>query len=230
MRPIRATAPAAFLLIALAGVARPAAAQSMDFSFFVTSAGPGRGADLGGLTGADAQCAFLGYNAGAGDLTWHAYLSTQATDDAPAVNARDRIGSGPWYNYDGVMIARDLDDLHGEGNNLNKETALTEKGQVVNGRGDDPNMHDILTGSRLDGRAFPPGDDATCHNWTSSASEGSARVGHHDRQGGGEHPTSWNSAHGTRGCGQDDLRSTGGNGFFYCFAVEGGSPPAGSPS
>jgi hypothetical protein len=135
------------------------------------------------------------------------------------VNARDRIGAGPWYNFAGVMVARDVTDLHSENANLTKETILTEHGAVVNGRGDDPNRHDILTGSQLDGTAFAAGDDSTCGNWTSSR-EGSARVGHHDRQGGGENPTSWNSAHGSRGCGQADLQGSGGDGLFFCFAVD----------
>ena len=215
-----ATRSALALLLVSAATGAPLHAQSANFSFFVTSKGPGNGADLGGLKGADAQCAFMAYNVGAGDLTWHAYLSATAQDGQPGVNARDRIGAGPWYNVDGVMIARDVEDLHGPDNNLNKETALTEKGERVNGRGDDPNMHDILTGSQLDGTAFPAdAGDTTCGNWTRSG-EGSAWVGHHDRQGGGDHPTSWNSAHLTRGCSQDNLQSTGGNGLFYCFATD----------
>ena len=189
-------------------------------SFFITSAGPGDGANLGGLDGADAHCRMLAEAAGYGDFTWHAYLSATAEDGRPAVNARDRIGDGPWYNVEGVRIATDPADLHGESANLTKQTILTENGDQVNGRGDTPNMHDILTGSQLDGTAFAGGDDTTCSNWTSSAGDGSARVGHHDRQGGGENPTSWNSAHGSRGCGQADLRGTGGNGLFYCFAVD----------
>ena len=183
-------------------------------SFFITSAGLGDGAALGGLSGADEHCARL-----AGDgREWRAYLSVQASDGEPAVNARDRIGEGPWYNANGVMVAEDVDDLHSDDNNLDKETALDENGEIVNGRGDSPNMHDILTGSQSDGTAFAGGEDRTCSNWTSSGSEGSAQVGHHDRQGGGPDPTSWNSAHGSRGCGQADLQGTGGNGLFYCFA------------
>jgi hypothetical protein len=200
-------------------VATPLQGQSADMSFFITSAGPGHGADLGGLEGADAHCALLADQVGAGDLTWRAYLSTTAEEGQPAVSARDRIGAGPWFNYAGVMVARDVTDLHSENANLTKETILTEQGAVVNGRGDDPNRHDILTGSQLDGTAFAPGDDSTCGNWTSRG-EGSARVGHHDRQGGGENPTSWNSAHGSRGCGQADLQGTGGDGLFFCFAVD----------
>ncbi len=205
---------AAFLLAA----ASPAPQQAPRMSFFITSAGPGHGADLGGLAGADRHCQQLAAAAGAGDRTWRAYLSTSATATQPAVNARDRIGTGPWYNAKGVRIAESVADLHSEHNNLTKETALTETGQMVNGRGDTPNYHDILTGSQADGTAYPPGEDTTCHNWTSSG-EGSARVGHHDRQGGGQNPTSWNSAHGSRGCSQENLRSTGGNGLFYCFAI-----------
>ncbi|MDH5588982.1 MAG: hypothetical protein OEZ37_02950, partial [Gemmatimonadota bacterium] len=146
---------------------------------------------------------------------------TTATESTDAVNARDRVGSGPWYNHQGVLVARDVTDLHSEENGLTKEASLTEKGAMVNGRGDTPNRHDVLTGSQLDGTAFSGADDTTCSNWTSNG-EGSARVGHHDRQGGGEHPTSWNSAHGSRGCGQEDLQGTGGDGLFYCFATDAG--------
>ena len=154
-------------------------------------------------------------DADAGDRTWHAYLSTTGQG---AVNARDRIGTGPWYNAMGVKIAENLAELHGDSNNLTKETQLTEKGTIVNGRGDEPNMHDIITGSDLDGTAMSGEDDTTCSNWTSNG-EGSARVGHHDRDGGGQNPSSWNSAHGSRGCGLEDLQGSGGNGFFYCFAI-----------
>jgi len=186
---------------------------SPQMSFFITSAGSGRGANLGGLQGADAHCAMLAKQAGAaGNRTWRAYLSTQAG------NARDRIGKGPWYNAKGVMIAKDVDDLHSDKNNLTKETQLTEKGTIVNGRGDNPNMHDILTGSGLDGRAPTGGGDTSCNNFTSDAT-GSAMVGHHDRQGGGTNPSSWNSAHASKGCSQENLVATGGNGFFYCFAA-----------
>ena len=215
------------LAVSLLVAAEPALAQSESMSFFITSAGPGDGADLGGLGGADARCQFLAEAVGAGEPTWRAYLSATASDGEPAVNARDRIGEGPWYNYAGTLIAANVEELHGDEANLTKETILTEKGEVVNGRGDSPNMHDILTGSQLDGTAFPGDEDTTCQNWTSDG-EGSARVGHHDRQGGGEHPTSWNSAHGSRGCGQDDLRGTGGNGFFYCFAVDAAAGGASS--
>jgi hypothetical protein len=185
-------------------------------SFFITSEGPGDGANLGGLSGADEHCASL-----AGDgREWRAYLSAGATDGEAAVNARDRIGAGPWFNARWVQIARDVDELHSDSNNINKETALDENGELVNGRGDTPNMHDILTGSSSDGTAFDDGEDHTCSNWTSNSSEGSAQVGHHDRQGGGPDPTSWNAAHGSRGCSQEDLQGTGGNGLFYCFATD----------
>ena len=195
-------------------------AQKADsrMSFFLTSTGPGNGADLGGLTGADRHCQMLAAAVGLGNRTWRAYLSTSASGDQPAIHARDRIGDGPWYDSKGVRIAENVADLHSDNNNLTKETQLNEKGEVVNGRGDTPNRHDILTGSQLDGRAFSGDADTTCQNWTSSG-EGSARVGHHDRTGGGEHPSSWNSAHGSRGCSQDNLRGTGGDGLFYCFAI-----------
>ena len=188
--------------------------QTSNMSFFLTSMGPGDGANLGGLDGADRHCSLLASAAGAAGTTWRAYLSTTG---ANGENARDRIGSGPWYNYNGVAIAQDVDNLHSDSNNLTKETQLNEKGEITNGRGDDPNMHDILTGSQLDGTASAGSDDSTCGNWTSN-SEGSALVGHHDRTGGGANPSSWNSAHGSRGCGQSDLQGTGGNGYFYCFA------------
>jgi hypothetical protein len=207
----------------------PVLAQSESMSFFITSAGPGDGANLGGLEGADAHCQFLAEAAGAGESTWHAYLSATGSGDDPVINARDRIGEGPWHNHAGILIATNVEQLHTDDANLTKETILTEKGDVVNGRGDSPNMHDILTGSQLDGTAFAGDEDSTCRNWTSNG-DGSARVGHHDRIGGGENPTSWNSAHGSRGCGQDDLRGTGGNGFFYCFAVEAAGDSSGTDS
>lgn len=190
--------------------------SSDSMSFFITSVGPGNGADLGGLEGADQHCQMLAEEAGAGDKTWRAYLST--TD--PVVNARDRIGDGPWYNANGVVVAENVDHLHSEDNNLNKENSIDENGEMVNGRGDDPNMHDILTGSTLEGTAFEGGEDTTCSDWTSSSEDGSAQVGHHDRTGGGENPTSWNSAHGSRGCSQANLQGTGGNGLYYCFAID----------
>jgi hypothetical protein len=195
------------------------AQEEKSLSFFITSAGPGDGANLGGLEGADQHCQKLAEAAGAGNRTWHAYLSTSASDGGQAVNARDRIGKGPWYNAKGVQVAADVDDLHSDNNKLSKENSLTEKGEVVNGRGDDPNRHDILTGSQLDGTAMAVEPNATCQNWTSNG-EGSAQLGHHDRQGGGDNPTSWNSAHGSKGCSQENLQGTGGDGLFYCFAID----------
>lgn len=191
-------------------------AQNAPMTFFITSAGPGDGANLGGLAGADKQCQTLAAAAGAGTRQWRAYLSTQGSG---GVNAKDRIGAGPWHNSKGVQIAANVAELHSDKNNLTKETQLTEKGAVVNGRGDTPNMHDILTGSQLDGTAATGADNLTCNNWTSNAA-GSALVGHHDRQGGGANPTSWNSAHASKGCSQENLRGTGGNGYFYCFAAK----------
>jgi hypothetical protein len=192
-----------------------------NMTFFITSVGSGKGADLGGLEGADRHCQSLAQAAGAGNRTWRAYLSTSAAGGGQAVNARDRIGRGPWQNANGTVIAKDVDELHAN-NNLTKQTALNEKGQVVNGRGDTPNMHDILTGTQADGTAFAGNDDRTCGNWTKSGTEGAAMVGHHDRQGLDESPPakSWNTSHPTRGgCSQDALRGTGGAGLFYCFAA-----------
>ncbi|WP_367079305.1 hypothetical protein [Luteitalea sp.] len=189
-------------------------------SFFITSVGSGKGADLGGLAGADAHCQALAKAVGAGGKTWHAYLSATAADGKPAVHAKDRIGTGPWHNAKGEVVAKDLADLHGEAPLWTKQTALNEKGGVVNGRGDTPNMHDILTGSKQDG-TLSDGDaaSATCSNWTSSTDgSGSATVGHFDRTGGGAAPTSLNAAHPSRGCSQANLVATGGAGFFYCFA------------
>jgi hypothetical protein len=194
---------------------------SGPMGFFVTSAGGGQGADLGGLAGADAHCQRLATAAGAAQRNWRAYLSTSAVGNAqPAVHARDRIGKGPWYNAKGVMVAADLRQLHGD-NGITKTTALDERGMPVKGRGDMPNMHDILTGSRPDGTAFSPAPNLTCSNWTSSG-EGSAIVGHHDRLGlvTDAWALSWNSSHQTRGCGQDALKTTGGAGLFYCFAAD----------
>ena len=210
-------------LLALTSTAAVEAQESGDaggMSFFITSAGPGNGADLGGVEGADQHCQTLASAAGAGDRTWRAYLSATAADGEPAVNARDRIGDGPWHNSEGVEIAADIEALHGE-NNLTKETALTETGEMVNGRGDEPNMHDILTGSQPDGTAFAGDADMTCGNWTSSG-EGAAMVGHHDRMGLDESDAakSWNSSHPSRGCSQEGLQGTGGNGLFYCFASD----------
>jgi hypothetical protein len=189
-----------------------------NFSFFITSAGPGNGANLGGLSGADAHCQKLAQAVGAGGKTWKAYLSTTGSGGTAAVNAKERIGKGPWHNVKGVQVAKDVADLHSDQNKLSKENSITEKGEVVNGRGDTPNRHDVLTGSQPDGTAFPAGEDHTCSNWTSNG-EGSAQVGHHDRVGGGANPTSWNSSHGSRGCSQENLRGTGGDGLFYCFVA-----------
>jgi hypothetical protein len=186
-------------------------------TFFITSDGPGNGADLGGLAGADAYCQTLAEPVGGGDLTWRAYLSMAG--ESGVVDARDRIGPGPWHNAEGVLIAESVEHLHSDDNNLTKETGLTEGGGIVNGRGDNPNRHDILTGSQLDGTAFNGAEDLTCEGWTSS-NEGSAQLGHHDRTGGAADPTSWNSAHSSRGCSQSDLVSTGGDGLFYCFAID----------
>ena len=196
-----------------------AQAQAPQLGFFITSAGPGKGADLGGLSGADAHCQKLAAAAGAGGRTWRAYLSTTASGGQAAVNAKDRIGAGPWVNAKGATVANSVADLHSDANRLSKENSLTERGEVVNGRGDTPNRHDILTGTMPDGTASTASGDSTCANWTSSG-DGSALVGHHDRQGGGANPTSWNSAHPSRGCSQDNLRGTGGDGLFYCFAAK----------
>jgi hypothetical protein len=208
------------LALASAGTAQ-AQTASADTSFFVTSVGSGKGADLGGLDGADRHCETLAEAAGIRGKMWRAYLSTQG---ATAVNAKDRIGRGPWQNAKGEAIARDVDDLHSPNNKISKQTALDEKGEPVKGRGDTPNMHDILTGSQADGRAFTGADDMTCRNWTSSM-EGAAMVGHHDRMGlrDDDASKSWNASHPSRGpnggCSQEALRSTGGAGLFYCFAV-----------
>jgi hypothetical protein len=198
-------------------------APPQPMSFFITSAGSGKGANLGGLAGADRVCQSLATAAGSNGKTWHAYLSASAANGQPAVNARDRIGNGPWYNAKGEKIANGLTDLHGDtaeqarlGNNLVKLSALTEKGAIVNGRGDTPNTHDMLTGSQTDGRAYTDGADHTCGNWTSDTT-GTAQLGHSDRNGANN--TSWNSAHPSRGCSQDNLVSTGGAGLFYCFAI-----------
>ena len=189
-------------------------------TFFITSVGPGNGGDLGGLVGADAHCQALAAAEYAGDHTWRAYLSTTATATEPAVHARDRIGTGPWYNAEALLIAANIEALHGDDNNVTKERATTERLDPVNGVGDDPNRHDILTGSRPDGTAFDGGNDTTCGNWTSSA-DGSAQVGHHDRRGRGDGVNSWNSEHASRGCSHpDDLVGTGGAGLFYCFAID----------
>jgi hypothetical protein len=186
--------------------------------FFITSKGLDKGGDLGGLAGADAHCQALAKAEGAGDHTWRAYLSTTATSGQPAVNARDRIGTGPWYNALGDLVAMDVEQLHSGRTVINKETVLTERGDPVNGLGETPNRHDILTGSRPDGTAYMSTDDLTCDNWTSSGA-GRAQVGHHDRAGQEQGAMSWNSAHASRGCSQQGLQQTGGDGLFYCFAV-----------
>jgi len=214
----------AALLVAIA-VTQNAAAQKPPTSlemggkksvtrFFITSRGLGRGGDLGGLAGADAHCQALAKAEGSADHTWRAYLSTMATSTAPAVNARDRIGKGPWYNALGDRIALNVQQLHSDANKIDVENAVTERGDTVK-----LEDHDILTGSRPDGTAYPGTGDLTCSNWTSSA-RGRAQVGHFDRMGADPHERSWNSAHASRGCGQQDLRATGGSGLFYCFAID----------
>ena len=215
--------PACFAVAAIS-VTAPAQAQSADTSFFLTSNGIGNGGNLGGLAGADNHCQTLAQAAGAGAKTWRAYLSTQAADGAPAVNARDRIGKGPWKNSKGAVVAKDVAELHSANNNLTKQTALSEKGDVISGAGDTPNRHDVLTGSQGDGTAFAAGEDRTCKNWTSSM-QGAAMVGHFDRKGlrDDEPSKSWNTSHPSRGpdggCSQADLKSTGGDGLMYCFAA-----------
>ncbi|MEZ5351120.1 MAG: hypothetical protein R2762_00660 [Bryobacteraceae bacterium] len=207
------------LLLATA-VALPTYAQDKPdkkMNFFITSSGPGNGADLGGIAGADAHCNALAKAAGASKTNWRAYLSTSAEGGKKAINARDRIGKGPFFNFKGEKVAENVADLHSENSKLGKEGSLSEKGTMINGRTDKPNTHDILTGSQLDGTAFADSADHTCKNWTSSG-DGSAQVGHHDRTGGGQNPNSWNSAHPSKGCSQANLQGTGGNGLFYCFA------------
>jgi len=223
MRKLRVLASAATAVALLASCASTPSTGPM--SFFITSAGSGKGADLGGLGGADATCQRLAAAAGAGAKTWKAYLSVPgafaqgSTPAVPATHARDRIGTGPWYNAKGELVARDVTQLH-NGNTISKTTALDEKGNVVKGRGDTPNEHDILTGSRADGTAFAPQTDTTCKAWTSS-SDGSAIVGHHDRSGPlpDNWATSWNFSHQSAGCSQEALVRTGGAGRFYCFAT-----------
>jgi hypothetical protein len=213
------------LLAGCAGM-QPPTPGPKDMTFFVTSVGPGKGANLGGLAGADQHCQTLAKAVGAGDRAWRAYLSTQAPalNDPNFVNARDRIGTGPWQNALGVVIARSVDELHSAGNNVTRQTALDEKGQLVNSRTERPNKHDILTGSRPDGTAFPgtPMPDMTCGNWTKDGADGAAMTGHFDRAGPIDSPwaTSWNSSHPTLGCSQERVRPTGGDGLFYCFAVK----------
>jgi hypothetical protein len=206
--------------LAIAGVVGAAQAQQANMTFFVTSVGLGKGADLGGLEGADAHCAALAKPAGANANNWKAYLSTTLPGGDAGVNARDRIGRGPWQNAKGVVVAKNVDDLHSDSNNINKATALNEKGEVVSGRGDPVNVHDMLTGSDPQGMFSTAGGDTTCGNWTTSG-EGSAIVGHHDRQGlkDTRHMKSWNSSHGSRVCSQEQLKASGGAGLFYCFAA-----------
>jgi hypothetical protein len=210
---------------ALAGCATAPSGGANEMTFFVTSVGPGNGGDLGGLEGADRHCQSLAQAVGAGSRTWRAYLSTQSPmwNQPGAVDARDRIGKGPWHNAKGVVVARNVDELHSAGNNITKDTALDERGNPVNGRTDKPNKHDILTGSRPDGTAFAgrPNPDMTCGNWTKSGKDGSAMTGHHDRGSAvlTSWGTSWNSSHPTVGCDMESIRSTGGNGLFYCFAA-----------
>jgi hypothetical protein len=211
------------LLLSPLAQAQAPGPQPHPMSFFVTSVGIGKGGDLGGLAGADAHCQRLAAAVGGGSKTWRAYLSTQARPGEPAVNARDRIGQGPWYNSKRLPIAENQAELHGDtielaqlGSNLFKQSALTEKGELVNGVGDTPKIHDVLTGSQTDGRAFADGADRTCNNWTSSGA-GSAQVGHSDRIGNGN--TSWNSGDATPGCSQPDFVKHGGAGLFYCFAI-----------
>lgn len=226
-----AIAALASLLVTSAAVAQqppaapPPLPQAPEMTFFVTGAGPGKGADLGGIEGADQHCQTLAQRHGAGAKTWRAYLSTQGADAKPAVNARDRVGKGPWQNFKGEVVATNIDDLHSDSNKLGFNTSLSERGQIIPGVGFAPNRHDVLTGSTPEGLAFPPGDDRTCRNWTSSA-QGAAMVGHIDRKGLRDDAASrsWNSSHPSRGpeggCSQSDLRGTGGDGLFYCFAAQ----------
>jgi hypothetical protein len=219
VRFLGSVASATILAAALAGCAT--STPQSGAGFFVTSEGNGKGADFGGLAGADKHCQALAAAAGLGDKSWRAYLSASAAGSTPAVNAKDRIGTGPWKNVKGVVIATNVDELHGN-NNLTKQTALTEKGGVVNGRGDTPNQHDVLTGTQMNGTAFAGSDDKTCGNWTKGGADGSAIVGHIDRQGLPTVPiaeaTSWNSSHASQGCSLDALKKTGGAGLLYCFA------------
>jgi hypothetical protein len=211
----------AFAALGVVGLTVAVHAQQATMTFFVTSVGKGDGANLGGLEGADAHCVALAKAAGATKTNWKAYLSTTAPGGDAGVNARDRIGKGPWQNAKGAVVAKSVDELHSDAANLTKNTALTEKGEAVSGRGDAVNMHDILTGSDPQGQYSTAGGDTNCGNWTKNG-EGSAIVGHHDRAGLKEtrHMKSWNSSHGSRGCGQDALKGTGGAGLFYCFAAE----------
>src|SRR5256885_12219370 len=205
--------------------APPQLPQAPNMTFFVTGGGPGKGADLGGIEGADQHCQMLAQRHGAGGKTWRAYLSTQEADGKPAVNARDRIGNGPWQNFKGMVLATGVDDLHSDNNKLGFDASLSERGQIIPGVGFAPNRHDVLTGSTPEGRAFPPGEDRTCRNWTSST-QGAAMLGHIDRKGLRDDVASrsWNASHPSRGadggCSQNDLRSTGGAGLIYCLAAK----------
>jgi hypothetical protein len=220
-KPIHLSMSTALLALALSGTAwaQQQPPQSPNMTFFVASSGPGKGADLGGIDGADARCQTLAMSAGAGSKVWRAYLSTTPTATVPAVNARDRIGKGPWRNFKGEVIAQNVDDLHGPGNKINGQTALTERGAMIAGFGMNPNWHDAITGSTPEGRAFPANLNLTCNNYTSSTF-GKAMLGHIDRRGPNESEQmrSWNASHQSRACSQDDLIATGGNGLFYCFA------------
>jgi hypothetical protein len=218
MSKTKASLIASAVLLTL-GLTATAETQQVPMTFFITSVGSGKGADLGGVAGADKHCQDLATAAGAGKHTWHAYLSTTG---AGGVNARDRIGKGPWYNQQGRLVARSVEELHDGVNNINRMIAVNEKGGVIHGRADNPNQHDILTGSMPDGRASTAAGDTTCGNWTKSGNDGSALMGHHDRHGLQENDASrsWNSAHGSKGCSQPALVSTGGAGLTYCFAVK----------
>jgi hypothetical protein len=210
---------AAAVAVIAATASLEVSAQQNQMTFFVTSAGSGAGANLGGLAGADKQCQTLAAAVGAGNRTWRAYLSAAARDGQPAVNARDRIGSGPWRNAKGEVIATSVADLHSDNNKITKETALTETGDMVPGVGDTPNQHDILTGSAADGTLMVGEGDTTCGNWTSTSADGAAQVGHHDRRGLNAGVNSWNAVHASRGCSQENLVATGGSGRLYCFAA-----------
>ncbi len=212
---------ATVVALSLGSIAILKAQTAPNMSFFITSAGPGDGANLGGLAGADRHCQNLAAAVGAGGKTWHAYLSAAAANGQPAVNAKDRIGRGPWFNAKGVKVADSVADLHSDNNKLGKEGSLSEKGGTINGRGDTPNTHDMLTGSNADGTLATGGlpNGGPCGNWTSNAADGVAKLGHFDKQGGGDSPNSWNAAHNSRGCSQANLVATGGAGLYYCFAT-----------
>ncbi len=206
-------AGALVVVLGVGALSAAAQAPSDNFSFFITSRNTGNGANFGGLAGADAHCQSLAAGVGAGGNTWRAYLSTSGTD---GVDARDRIGDGPWYNIRGVQVASSVANLHSDDNNMTRETELNELGELVNGREQSPNQHDILTGSNLDGTA----SENTCNNWSTDTADSSAMVGHFDRTGGGDNPTSWNSAHASRGCSLENLRGSGGEGYIFCFVAD----------